>query len=95
MTSAARVIGNNTRFGDFKICQEAHKTLAALTTSDSRTTTGNQGRKIPDFVAVDKGDGKSRFLGEAKTPWNHRLEAFIQSYESNDKDKLEKAFGKR
>lgn len=97
VTSAARVMNNDTRFGDFKICQEAHKVLSLTTTSESKeaaSDTGNQGRKIPDFVAVDKKDGKSRFLGEAKTPWSHNLEDYIKKYKANRKGDLDKAFGK-
>ncbi|KAK2768454.1 hypothetical protein FQN54_000309 [Arachnomyces sp. PD_36] len=51
-------------------------------------------RLVPDYAAVNEVDNSLRFLGEAKTPWNHTLQKYIDDYKGNLKKKLEQAFGK-
>jgi len=35
-------------------------------------------RKVPDFAVVDS-DGTARFIGEAKSPWNHSISYALES----------------
>jgi hypothetical protein len=95
VTSAACVMNNPTRFGDFKICQEAHKAVSVVPAlKDTTSSNGKPGLKIPDLVAVNKEDSKLRFLGEAKTPWNHKPHLYLRNYTKGNKGYLEKALGK-
>lgn len=88
------------RVGDFKVCREAHRArekTQAFKNPDEPVAepSKRKGAKIPDYVAVNKEDHTLRFLGEAKTPWNHDLADFIEYYKKGVRvTPLEKAFGK-
>lgn len=51
-------------------------------------------RLVPDFAAVSPKDHSLRFIGEAKTPWNHRVATYITAYQDGRKRQMEQAFGK-
>lgn len=84
-----RVAGISLQFGDFKICNESRTTEKVFTRTEK-----SDDRKILDYVATNPGDNMLRFVGEAKTPWMHDLETFIDSYvKENKPSSLQKAFG--
>lgn len=116
VTAVAPLLNINARFGDFKICREAHPTeppppkrssditqstkfedpIIATDKADVATVASmkNPGRLVPDYAAVAAKDHTLRFVGEAKTPWKHKLESYVALYESNTKKDLERAFGR-
>ncbi|KAM5471888.1 hypothetical protein MauCBS54593_003294 [Microsporum audouinii] len=85
--------GHHYRFGDYKVCLESQKP-------------GNE-RYVPDHVAVKcsaanteelrtlSGDFKPEMVlvGEAKTPWKHRLGRYIESFEEKHDTQLRQALG--
>ncbi|KDB27848.1 hypothetical protein H109_00415 [Trichophyton interdigitale MR816] len=92
LTAVSFANGVKTRFGDYKVCSESRE---------------KEHSKVPDFVAVhctakdlkglkelDRNEYPYlKFIGEAKTPWNHDLGKIYENFVAGKKTKINSALG--
>ncbi|KAK2808596.1 hypothetical protein FQN50_004628 [Emmonsiellopsis sp. PD_5] len=87
VSAVARYHSIRNRFGDFRTIEESHAALGQP--SDDRVP-----RTIPDIAGSEELEDADRrlcrylkFVGEGKTPWVHKLAAWLNDFEEHNTDK--------